>query len=171
MLISITDILDGISAKGNDINSRMATLLGLLNGNIDASNIAAQAITQAKIATGAVTSDKLAPTKSQDANGWTVYDHGTWKSYCKKATYASPGSIAGSQRTNILTAVTLPVGKTFAGVFIQYSGMPTTTYGGHASYGIEGAATASAFNVQLCNTFTTALVYSDGAVNFYCLDI
>lgn len=59
-LINITDISDGTGADGGDINSRMATLTGLLNGNIDNANIKAGGVATSNLATGSVTTDKIA---------------------------------------------------------------------------------------------------------------
>lgn len=59
-LITINDISDGTDADANDINSRMATLKNVINGNIDSANIAAQGVATSNIATGAVTTTKVA---------------------------------------------------------------------------------------------------------------
>lgn len=73
-VVSVTNITDGTTADGADVNSQVNTILNEFNGNIDNANIKAGAaiatskladdtgITAAKIADEAVTSRKLAPT-------------------------------------------------------------------------------------------------------------
>lgn len=53
-LISITGIVDGTLAKAADVNSRIATILGLVNGQLDATNISNSSITNPLLATNAV---------------------------------------------------------------------------------------------------------------------
>lgn len=70
MLISISNIIDGTLAKAADVNSRIATILGVINGNIDAANIkpasigttqlANEAVDNSKVKTGTLTRDKFA---------------------------------------------------------------------------------------------------------------
>lgn len=43
----------------------------------------ATSVNTAALINASVTSAKLAPSKTTDANGWTVYDYGTWKEYTK----------------------------------------------------------------------------------------
>ena len=86
-LVTITDIQDGTDADANDVNSRFATVVSEINGGLDSANLANNAVTQAKIAAASVSSDKLTLSKTQDANGWTVYDFGTFKQYRKKGTF------------------------------------------------------------------------------------
>lgn len=69
-LISISNIVEGTLAKAADVNSRVASILGVLNGNIEAANIKASsvgttqlandAVTDAKILNGTITRSKLA---------------------------------------------------------------------------------------------------------------
>lgn len=61
-LINVPDIEDGTGADGNDVNSRFATVLGLVNGNIDSTNIKTNGITGASIAAGSITNDKIVDT-------------------------------------------------------------------------------------------------------------
>jgi len=58
-LISISNIIDGTLAKAADVNSRIATILGVINGNIDAANIALASITQALMANNSVGTNQL----------------------------------------------------------------------------------------------------------------
>jgi hypothetical protein len=59
-LLTYTQIEDGFSATANLWNSRFAPLYDEINGNLDSSNLANDAVTEAKIAAEAVTASKLA---------------------------------------------------------------------------------------------------------------
>ena len=169
-LLNITDVQDDTAADANDLNSRFTQVSQVVNGNIDAQNISDSAVTQSKLASGAVTVSKLGLTKTQDANGWTVYDFGAWKEYRKKVTYVSPGAIPAAQRTPIANAVTLPVGKTFNDVSFSLTGVPINNYASHAVFGAQGAATATAFDVYLGNSFNSTLTFDAGFISLFCTD-
>lgn len=75
----------------------------------------------AQLAPSSVTSLKLAPSKTTDANGWTVYDYGTWKKYVKRFV-STPGSITAGNRVTIVGSQALPVGvSSLANVRMSYS--------------------------------------------------
>ena len=59
-LLSYDPMEDGDVASGNLWNVRLSAIHDLLNGNIDAANLANNAVTTAKIAENAVTYEKLA---------------------------------------------------------------------------------------------------------------
>lgn len=59
-LLSYDPMEDGDVASGNLWNVRLSAIHDLLNGNIDAANLANNAVTTAKIAQNAVSYDKLA---------------------------------------------------------------------------------------------------------------
>lgn len=69
-LLSIPNIVEGTLAKAGDVNSRVATIVSLLNGGIDSANIRAgsvgttqlanESVDNSKIKTGTLTRDKLA---------------------------------------------------------------------------------------------------------------
>ena len=58
-IINIPDIISNTKAAANDINSRIAKIVDVLNGNLDSSNLANNAVTRGKIATEAVTQDNI----------------------------------------------------------------------------------------------------------------
>lgn len=66
------------------------------------------------LAPGAVTSEKLAPAKSVDGNGWTVYDYGTWKKYMKRVTY-SVTVANNAYNNNVASSANLPTGMSTLG--------------------------------------------------------
>lgn len=85
-LVNITDLVDGTTADAGDLNSRVGRLVSELNGNLDGANIKDAAITTPKIATGAVTTDKLnlstlayAHMSPPDPNGFVLAGDGNWK--------------------------------------------------------------------------------------------
>lgn len=72
---------DGNTASANLWNVRLSAIHDLLNGNLDAANLANGAVTTPKIADGAVTSSKLDINRYTDDNGWNVTDHGSYKEW------------------------------------------------------------------------------------------
>ncbi len=85
-------MVDGVDASANLWNSRFALIVNEINGNLDTSNLKDAAVTTAKIAPGAVTSDKLGFTKYTDANGWLITDLGLIKLATKKRTFVIPAT-------------------------------------------------------------------------------
>lgn len=81
-LISITGIADGTLANADDVNSRVATILGLVNGNIEAANIKNASITNplladdsvatANIQDGSVTREKIASSATTITSDTTI---------------------------------------------------------------------------------------------------
>ena len=82
-LVNITPIEDGTSATANSINEPIGKIVAEINGNIDTANLKNSSVTRDKIASGAVTSDKLNVSMTIDDNGWTVKDFGSTKTYVK----------------------------------------------------------------------------------------
>ena len=72
---------------------------GTLKDNaVGTANLQALAVSTSKLADDAVTSDKLNPSKTLDANGWTVYDYGNWKEYTKRTASATGALATGATR-------------------------------------------------------------------------
>jgi len=112
-IISITPIEDNTPASANSINEPIGKIVAELNGNIDTANLKNSGVTRDKLAANSVTSDKLNFTKTIDDNGWTVYDYGTWKQYCKKGQVSVS---VGAKLFNIAGDTgNLPVGLTTVG--------------------------------------------------------
>lgn len=57
--ISISNIIDGTLAKAADVNSRLAIILGVINGNIDAANIKSGSITQPLMANNSIGTSQI----------------------------------------------------------------------------------------------------------------
>lgn len=68
-----------------------------------------------------IKSPQLDPSKTTDANGWTVYDYGAWKEYRKRVTY-SQALTAGGAAYITVSSSTLPSGMSTLGTnFFNYS--------------------------------------------------
>lgn len=97
----------------------------ILNSNISDKRTLASAV-----ADGSVTSSKLGLTKSTDANGWTVYDYGTFKRYNKRVYFSmTKAHFEGFT----LASTTYPSGM--SGIGSNYLHMSAS--GGTDNYGLE----------------------------------
>lgn len=109
------DFADGMLVKHNRDGSFKAGAVDssdvLADGVITNSKLADAAVNTSEIADGAVTSAKLNPSKTTDANGWTVYDYGTWKEYYKLVSFTG-SDVIGNGNTRTQTSTNLPVGLT-----------------------------------------------------------
>jgi len=140
MIINITPIAPGDAASPNLWNSRYAAITEVVNGNIDSDNLKNGSVTREKIATGAISSDKIAVDRYVDANGWTVNDLGTTKTYSYTVAINGVSIINGARKDN-LPVVQPPVGRTRDNLVFTcswYGG-----YAGHAVPGIEAGAGTS----------------------------
>lgn len=150
-LINIPDLSDNTGADANDVNSRMATILSLVNGNIDNANIKAGGVTAANLATGSVTNSKLS-TADGDIGG-------AWQSYTPTF-----GSLSGGT-TNY--AVYMQVGKrvdfklkyTLGGAGVSGA----VTFSLPVAMASRTAATTDVFNVNVELNDTSGNAYLAGA--------
>lgn len=156
-LIQYEQIEDGNPASGNSLNERFGKLYGEFNGNIDSDNLKNGAVTGPKIATNAVTSDKIDTDRYYDENGWLVNDLGTTKTY--SYVYDINGvSMPGLARKDNLPGIKVPTGRTRENLVFSvtwYGG-----YAGHALPGIEAGATLSDINIMFGNLYSTALTFT-----------
>jgi len=109
-LITITQIEDDTDATANVLNSRFGKIVDEINGHIDSANLSNQAVTEAKIADGAVTSSKLGFEKYTDDNGWLITDLGLVKLATKKRSFTIPTALPGSIGFVSISDNTAPVG-------------------------------------------------------------
>lgn len=60
-------------------------------------------------------SPQLAPSKTTDSNGWTIYDYGTWKEYRKRVTFSQTiaGGVGLSISSNVLPTAISSIGTNF----------------------------------------------------------
>lgn len=101
------------------------------------------AVTTASIAASAVTSAKLAPSRTTDANGWTVYDMGTWKRYTKRVTFSATVT-ASSIAALTPSSSDFPVGITNIGNHeLSYSHTLSVGFGADCEVAIESLNTGS----------------------------
>lgn len=101
-LIQYDQVEDQTDATANSLNERFTRIYNEFNGNIDSANIRNAAITTAKIAPLAVTSDKLGFDKIIDDNGWLITDLGLVKLATKKRNFTI-GSTPASARARAVT--------------------------------------------------------------------
>lgn len=113
-LINLTSIQNGDSANDTLFNSRYSLVVNEINGNLDADNLKDSAVTTPKLANTSVTPVKMNLSKTVDANGWTIYDYGTWKEYHKRVTFTFNYG-AGAVANLVLSSNNLPVGMATIG--------------------------------------------------------
>lgn len=113
-LINFTQINDGDEASDTLFNTRFGQIVDEVNGNLDQDNIKDGSITTAKIVNTSITPLKMNLTKSVDANGWTVYDYGSWKEYHKRVTFTFNLGAGGVQAI-ALSSHLLPTGMSTIG--------------------------------------------------------
>lgn len=75
--ISISLPSDGSTADVSDYNTPLTTIANVINGNLDANNLATNAVSTAKIQDGAVTNAKLSTTAGQPGGAWATWTP-TW---------------------------------------------------------------------------------------------
>lgn len=96
-------------------------------------------------------------TKTIDANGWTVYDYGAWKEYTRRWTGIDPGSINAHGIAQVVSGLSLPVGKSPSNSLISVS---TTAASASSAciatmgYNTSSSSTTDTYNVYLRNTQT-----------------
>lgn len=152
MLLNINPIEPGDAASPNLWNTRFAAIQGVINGNIDSDNLRNGSVTTEKIASGSVTSDKIDTDRYVDANGWTVNDLGTTKTYSYVYNISGVSIPYGTRKDN-LPAINVPVGRTRDNLVFS-----ATWYGGYAGHAIPGIESAggSQIRVMLGNQYAPA---------------
>jgi len=155
-LLSYDPMEDGNGASANLWNVRLSAIHDLINGNLDAANLANGAVTTAKIADGAVTSAKISTSKTTDDNGWVVNDLGTFKTYTYTYTITNI-VINGLIRKDNLPTIQPPQGVNRDS--LVYS---STWYGGYSSHAIPGieAGSGTSIAIMLANLYPTALTFN-----------
>jgi hypothetical protein len=109
-----------------------------------------------------IKSAQLAPSKTTDANGWTIYDYGAFKKYCLLSAQSSI-NVNAADRASFAT-FNLPVGMSnINNVYVQAQ-MVGGTWVGVFFLGIQGnAGTISGF---LGNNYNGATL-ATGAFSIY----
>lgn len=95
-LLSYDNLEDGFDATANIFNQRFGKIHDLLNGNLDAANLANQAVTTPKIADHSIVSSKLGFQQYVDDNGWLITDLGLVKLATKHRTFVVPQRAQGT---------------------------------------------------------------------------
>lgn len=98
--------------------------------------------------------------KTTDANGWTVRDYGSHKTYEKSFAYS--GSVSGAgNRATVATSQALPIGVASVAVpraYVSWRG----NYAGHAVPGFEAdtATPGTTFGINVGNIWSSALTFT-----------
>lgn len=112
-----------------------------------------------------VTTRMLNPTKSTDANGWTMHDYGNWKEYSKQFGPYSPGAVAGGSGANLTTTANMPVGVSPSMVTMQETiagGLNTSQFNtGTSSYDPASTSQTFTFTLAIRNLTGTSLTPTD----------
>lgn len=101
-----------------------------------------------------VTSAELNPSKTVDANGWTIYDYGSHKVYTYIYTWTGSISVAAAGVYD-LPNMNIPAGKTRGDIFLTFTG-----YCNNRIFLVnERNVSDSATSVNLeCNNFYTGAI-------------
>jgi hypothetical protein len=132
-------------------------------GAVDnAAVLASSTVATASIQNSAVTSAKLAPTKSTDANGWTMYDEGTYKVYKKRVTGAANKAVG--EVFTFASSGNLPVGISSVGTnFVNASGSIVPSDG--SAGGLQATTASTSLPFVLKNIATSTINFT-GFVDF-----
>lgn len=143
-LVSPTQVSDGTSMDAADVNTPVNQLAAVINGNIDAANLAADAVSTVKIPNDAVTDAKLVYGKVKSRQGgsstdWTIagtttYDYSGTDTIVQvgcKAVNADPVTVtfpdAFSEKPAVFCQVATAVGP--VNTFARVSSVGTTSFG------------------------------------------
>lgn len=111
-----------------------------------------------------MTSAKLAPSKTTDANGWTVYDYGTFKEYIKLFTGGSVSSLGNGSAATVFNNMNLPTGKTRGGLYLFTGSNNDTSDGTRYAWAHNGnrtgTDTSTTFIISVRNITGSALTES-----------
>lgn len=139
----------------------------LKNNSVTTDSINNSAVTSAKIADSAVTSAKLNPTKSTDANGWTVYNFGSFKIYTFSQ-YQSKNVNVGQRVT--FSTYSLPYGTTYANLRVLSVAWENGNYGGHAVVGVDSGG-SSGWTVWIATQYNGGTLTMSGNVVLTLIDV
>ena len=117
--ISIPNIAANSLASSNDINEKFGIVADAINGKLDSTNLANDAVTTAKMQDGAVTSAKMTLASGVDDNGWSYYSLGNYKYFVKSQIVdtTSAGTLANNSYRYDVGEQIMPVGVNQAGTF------------------------------------------------------
>ena len=150
----------------DQLQSNAVTSVKIVDSAVTTAKINDSAVTTAKINDSAITSAKLAPSKTTDANGWTVYDFGSFKQYVFSQ-YQSK-SVTNGQRS-FFSTYPLPAGKTLTNVMVVgciWEG----GYSGHAVIGVE-AVGSGGWTISIGNQYVGGTLVFSGIVRLIVMDV
>lgn len=158
MLVQIDPIEVGNAASPELWNDRFAAITRAMNGEIDSDNLKDGGVTREKIAVGAIDSSRMDIEKYVDANGWTVYDFGGFKTYTRSL--VCPALNLGEGTRGEVANIAPPEGRTRSNVVVV-----TTWYGGYSGHVLLGLENSGASNmtVQVAHNWPSPLVMNGTA--------
>jgi len=133
---------------------------GLLVSHKPNGQLADGVVSTGQLAGGSVTSAKLAPGKTVDANGWTVYDFGTFKEYAKRFTGGSVSGLGSLGSATLFSAQNLPVDVTKNDVLATIGGGTDGTSGSRYVWSTDinqSGSAATTFGINVRNITGTTL--------------
>lgn len=153
----VDTIQENTSGNGVTIDS-----LSIKDGKLNTNN----SVVTSNITDSAVTSAKLAPTKSTDANGWTTYDYGTWKKYIKRFGPYTTGSIATLGQSTIDTNGNMPVSVAPNDVYMSNSWNNNSSNSsqlviGPNGYDATSTSTSFTYSITLRNITGSSVTYTN----------
>ena len=102
-----------------------------------------------------VTQNEITFSKTTDANGWTIYDYGAWKKYCKKG---QGSDTIGAGAWKWLADINLPVGiSTISTNFLTSSIMASDAA---INMKCGGVPAGSGINITAHNPYTGSVTYA-----------
>lgn len=150
----------------DQLQTNAVTSIKIIDSAVTTSKINDSAVTTAKINDSAVTSAKLAPSKTTDANGWTVYNFGSFKQYV--FTQYQSIYIVNGQRAQFST-YPLPAGKTITDCMVVAC-MWEGGYSGHAVVGVEPVGSGG-WNINVGNQYVGGPLVFSGKVRLVVMDV
>lgn len=110
-------------------------------------------------ASASVTSVKMALSKTTDANGWTIYDYGTFKKYLKAS--SEPSVTVGASGRTEFSASNLPVGMANLNNVHVNATLTGTSSPGNFFIGLYVSSGATSLGGQIANNYSGGSLTTD----------
>jgi hypothetical protein len=132
----LDDMIENIESlsAGTGFGSKVIGTGTLADSAVTTAKLADANVTTAKLASSAVTNAKIQFATTVDANGWSIYNYGSYKIY-RKVSSQSSISIAAADRTSFAN-ISLPVGMSTLGTRQVHATIRGSSYPGNFSVGV-----------------------------------
>jgi hypothetical protein len=171
-LVSPTQSNSGDTIEAADINDPVNQLAAVINGNIEAANLASSAVTTVKIADATVTNAKLATTAGEVGGAWTTWTP-TWTNLTVSGSTVTARYTQQGKTVRFRVAVVLGGGNAPTGSVSFTLPVTAAAHAGTASLPPIGqvvifdSGTASYDGFIAFNSTTTAVIYVIGTSSTY----